>query len=63
MRISSAGGLGHGEGRGTHKNGGSKSDTQGLFHEFSPFSGADLRKMSVDLFGFFRKVKITWKSG
>jgi hypothetical protein len=34
-------------GRNGEKHGGGKGDTQGLFHGGSPFSGANLRKMSL----------------
>jgi hypothetical protein len=51
------GGGGNGaKGKRREQNGG-KGDTQRLFHWSAPFSGANMRKMSLDSFFVFLKVE------
>jgi hypothetical protein len=51
------------EGRKGQEQGGDESKTQSLFHEFSPFSGADVRKMSLAIYSVFTEEKIPSKRG
>jgi hypothetical protein len=50
--------MGQSAGRKRGEHGGSKGDTQGLLHENSPFSGANVRKISLVLSFVSMKGKI-----
>jgi hypothetical protein len=53
MRVSAKYGGEGGDGRKGHENDGGEGETQGLLHGNSPFSGANVRKMSLNSFFAF----------